>query len=104
MNEREFIALADAELNRIEQMLERMLEQATWDYELKPGGVIELEFADGSKIVINRHAAAQEIWIAAKSGGFHFGPPAAGATEWRDTRAGTSLDATLLRCITAQSQ
>ncbi len=43
------------------------------DIESKPGGILELEFADRSKIIINRHvAAAREIWVAARSGGFHY--------------------------------
>jgi len=36
------------------------------------GPVLELEFANGSQIVINRHAPNREIWLAAKSGGFHY--------------------------------
>lgn len=34
---------------------------------------MELEFADGSKVIINRHVPNQEMWLAAKSGGFHYG-------------------------------
>lgn len=105
MEEREFLSLADAELNRIEQILERLQDDsdADWDFEIKPGGIIELDFADGSKIIVNRHAAAQEIWIAAKSGGFHFKPPAGTEMSWRDTRGGTSLNEVLSRCIGEQS-
>lgn len=105
MEEREFLSLADAELNRIEQALERLLEDldTSWDFEIKPGGIIELDFDDGSKIIINRHAAAQEIWVAAKSGGFHFKPPAGTEVHWCDTRGGASLNEVLSRCIGAQS-
>jgi CyaY protein len=69
VEEREFLTLADAELNRIEQVLERLQEDsdADWDFEIKPGGILELDFADASKIIINRHVAAREIWVAAKS-------------------------------------
>ena len=35
--------------------------------------VLVLEFTDGSKIIINRHMLNQEIWLATKSGGFHYG-------------------------------
>jgi CyaY protein len=104
MDERDFIAAADAELARIERSLESLLDDtgAGWDYEIGPGGVIELDFGDGGKIVINRHAAAREIWIAARSGGFHFRPPAGDGEPWCDTRAGENLDQVLLRCIGQQ--
>ena len=34
--------------------------------------MLEIEFGDGQKIIINRHDVNQEIWVAAKSGGFHY--------------------------------
>ena len=34
--------------------------------------MLTLEHEDGAQIIINRHAANQELWIAAKSGGYHF--------------------------------
>ena len=39
-------------------------------------------------MVINRHTAAREIWVAARLGGFHFRHD---GTAWRDTRDGTEL-------------
>ena len=98
MNESEFEALADAELARIEQALEASGVDA--DIEAKAGGVIEIEFADASKMIINRHAAAREIWVAARSGGFHF---RSDGNRWRDTRSGNELYATLSKLISEQS-
>jgi CyaY protein len=43
----------------------------------------KLNFDDGSKIIVNRHGAAKEMWVAAKSGGFHFRWD---GSAWRDTR------------------
>lgn len=105
MEEREFLALADAELARLEAALERLTDSGTVaiDYELKPGGIIELAFDDGSKIIINRHAAAREIWVAARSGGFHFKPPAAPGEPWTSTRDGEALTDVLSRCISEQA-
>lgn len=76
MDEQEFMAAADAELARIEAALEAACDSAAVDFdlEIKPGGIIEIEFDNGSKIIVNRHAAAREIWLAARSGGFHFQP------------------------------
>lgn len=105
MEEREFLSLADTMLFRIEEALEKLQADSdvSWDYETKPGGILELDFEDGSKIIINRHTAAQEIWIAAKSGGFHFKPPADPTANWRDTRGNASLGEVLSRCISEQS-
>ena len=98
MNEAEFAERADAALSRIEAALEESGVDA--DVERKEGGIVELEFADGSRMVINRHAAAREIWVAARSGGFHFRWD---GTAWRDTRDGGELFAALSRLVSAQS-
>ena len=98
MDEREFNALADATLRRIEDAVEAC--GADVDLEVKPGGVIELEFADGSKIIINRHTAAREIWLAARSGGYHFRPQDG---RWLGSRDGEELMAAIGRCMSEQA-
>ncbi len=98
MDEQEFNRVADAMLARIEQGLEA--SDSDIDVELAAGGVLQLEFANGSKIIVNRHAAAREIWIAAKSGGYHFKPTAAGS--WVASRDGEELLTVLARCIAEQ--
>lgn len=98
MTASEFDALANATLENIAEALEE--SQAECDCEPRGGGVLELEFADGSRIVVNRHAAAQEIWIAAKSGGFHFRWNGA---NWVDTREGGELFEVLSRLASRQS-
>ena len=98
MDERQFEALATQALEAIERALERSGVDA--DFELQEGGVLELEFADGSKIIVNRHGAAREIWVAARSGGFHFRWD---GSAWRDSRDGAELFAALSRLVSAQS-
>ena len=98
MDETEFAALAERALQRIERALEESGVDA--DTELKEGGVLEIEFADGSRMVINRHGVAREIWVAARSGGFHFRWDGA---AWRDTRDGSELFAALSRLVSANS-
>jgi len=98
MDEREFAKRADEALERIEAALEASGVEA--DVELKEGGVLEIEFADGSRMVINRHGAARELWVAARAGGFHFRWDGA---AWRDTREGTELFAALSKLVSAQS-
>jgi CyaY protein len=97
MDERDFAARADDALARIERALEESGVDA--DAQLKDGGVLEIEYADGSRMVINRHGAAREIWVAARSGGFHFRWDGA---AWRDTRDSTELFAALSKLVSGQ--
>ena len=98
MDETQFEALAAQALQRVERAVDASGIDA--DYELKEGGVLELEFADGSKIIVNRHGAAREIWVAARAGGFHFRWD---GSAWRDTSDGSELFAALSRLVSAQS-
>ncbi|AYH45705.1 iron donor protein CyaY [Azoarcus sp. DN11] len=98
MEESAFNALAEAELARIEAALEAC--GAELDIETMPGGVLEIEFENGSKMVINRHSAAREIWVAAKSGGFHCRHDAG---RWVATRSGTELYELLSQLVSQQS-
>ncbi|HTJ95951.1 MAG TPA: iron donor protein CyaY [Rhodocyclaceae bacterium] len=98
MDEREFNALADAMLLKIEQTLEQC--GADIDFELKAGGVLEIEVENGTKVIINRHTAAREIWVAAKSGGYHFKPEQG---LWLGTRDGEELVKAIARCLSEQT-
>ena len=102
IDEQVFLRLADAQLARIEAALGHAIEadEIDLDVELKAGGVMELECANGSKIIINRHSAAREIWIAARSGGYHF---AHNGEAWVAARDGSELMQVLARCIKEQT-
>jgi CyaY protein len=97
MAQPDFDLLAEAALEQIQQALETCGVDV--DVEAKADGVIELEFDDGSKMIINRHRAAEEIWVAARAGGFHFRWDGA---AWRDTREGAELFAALSKLVSAQ--
>jgi CyaY protein len=97
MTDAEFETLTDAALAAVERALERA--DLDLDVQAKGAGVLEIEFADGSKVIVNRHAAAREIWVAARSGGFHFRHV---DDAWRNTRDGTELFAALSRIVSAQ--
>ena len=98
MNESEFNALADAAFKQIEVGLEA--SDADLDFEMASAGVLEIEFANGSKIIVNRHGAAKEIWVAAKSGGFHYRWD---GSVWLDTRGGGELIGALSKLVSAQA-
>jgi CyaY protein len=98
MNETEYVRLADEIFSQIESALDDC--GADVDYEILPGGILELEFDNGSKIVINRQSATQEIWVAAKSGGFHY---RWADSQWCDTRSGEELLRALSRLVSEQA-
>jgi CyaY protein len=98
MNETEFSERADDCLRRLADAVEASGVDA--DCSFKGDGVLEIELERGGKIIVNRHTAAREIWVAAKSGGFHF---RAEGAAWNDTRDGTELFAALSRLLSQQS-
>ena len=55
---------------------------------------------DGSRIIVNRQTPNREIWVAARSGGFHY-RWRDGA--WRDTRGEREFFAALAEIIDAQA-
>lgn len=97
MKDNEFESLSEDALARIERALEASGIDA--DVERKEGGVLEIEFENETKIIVNRHGVAKEIWVAARSGGFHFRWDGA---AWRDTRDGSELFAALSRLVSSQ--
>lgn len=98
MTETEFLTQAGALLSRIEEAVEATGIDA--DIERKGDGILELEFDNGSKIVINSQTPMRQIWIAARSGGFHF---EAKEGAWLDTRSGEALFDTLSRVVGEQA-
>ena len=98
MNETEFNARAEGTLAAIVRALEA--SRADCDCEFKGDGVLELEFEDGGKIIVNRHGPAREIWVAARSGGYHF---RFAGERWVNTRDGDELFAALSRYVSEQS-
>ena len=97
MTESEFETLAGAALAALERAFEASAPDA--DVQSKGEGLLEIEFDDGSKMVINRHTAAREIWVAAREGGFHFRHD---GTAWRDTRDGAELFAAVSALVSQQ--
>lgn len=102
MTESEFLVLADTCLQQVQEMFEQAFESDVWDVDCKrSGNVLEMEFvANGSKIIVNSQAPMQEMWVAARSGGFHYKFE---DQAWRNTRDGSELFATLREIAAAQN-
>jgi CyaY protein len=60
-------------------------------------GVLRLDLRDGTKIVINSHRAARQIWMAAVASAWHFDPSSSGT--WIAAKSGDELRATLVRLL-----
>lgn len=101
MTETEFLDLADRTLGDIEAALERACVDGDLDVECsRSGNVLDVEFVDnGSKIIVNSQAPMQEIWVAAKSGGFHY---RYADGQWINTRDGSELYASLSKMTSEQ--
>lgn len=97
MTSSEFNLLVETTLAQIEQAVET--SGADIDFETT-AGILELEFDNGSKIIINRQSATQELWVAAKSGGYHY---LWKDGAWRNTRDGSELFASLSRYVSEQA-
>ena len=97
----EFMAATDRALAAIGAALDAALADSDVDLDWNLNdGILEIECEDGSKLIVNRHAPNREIWVAAKSGGFHFGMRDGG---WRDTRTGAELGVSLAALLAAQA-
>ncbi|MDO8041899.1 MULTISPECIES: iron donor protein CyaY [unclassified Janthinobacterium] len=102
MSESEFLALAEATLTQIEAALDRLNDEDVLDVECsRSGNVLEIEFIDnGTKIIVNSQAPMREMWVAARSGGFHYKRV---GDEWRNTRDGSELFAALSAMASEQA-
>ena len=81
--------------------IERSLEEVDGDIDFETvAGILTIECEDGSKIIINRQTPNREIWLAARSGGFHFRLVDG---DWVDTRGGQTLVERLRSVVREQS-
>ena len=69
MNESEFQEIAEQTIADMQDAIDNI--DADIDYD-EIGGVLTLEFENGSKIIFSKQGAMNQLWMAAISGGFHF--------------------------------
>ena len=92
-----FTGRAERLLGSIESAIDGVADDLDIDV-LRTGNVITLTFENGHRMVVNSQEAAQEIWLAARSGGFHYRWDES-AQSWRDTRTNEDLRVVLSRLI-----
>ena len=97
MTESEFHRAVDAVLAKIEAAAE---SDERLDVTLE-SGILTIECEDATRVIVNRQTPNREIWVAARSGGFHF---TFRAGAWHDTRSGDELFAALARVIASQAR
>jgi CyaY protein len=101
LSDSEFHARAQAVLLAIEATLDRWLQEDEIDIDSqRTGGLLELQFPSGSKIVVNTQPPLHELWLAARTGGYHFRLI---GNQWIDSRSGGEFFAMLSREISAQA-
>jgi CyaY protein len=96
-----FTERAEAFLARLESAVDDLADDVDIDV-LRAGNVLTFAFENGHRIVVNTQEAASEIWVAARSGGFHYRWDD-GTARWLDTRSRDDLVATLARLIEAET-
>ena len=100
LSDAEYRTLSDAVLAAVETRVDAWLEADVIDIDAhRTGGLLEMRFPNGSVLVLNTQPPLQELWLAARSGGFHY-KYVDGA--WRDTRSGVEFWDRLSTCATEQ--
>ena len=101
LSDSEYHAKAGAVLAGIEARIDAWLQDDVVDIDThRTGGLLELSFENGSKIVLNTQPPLQELWMAARAGGFHYRYVAG---RWADTRDGSDLFEALSACASQQA-
>jgi CyaY protein len=101
LTDSEYHAKTAAVLASVEAAVDRWLQDDVVDIDThRTGGLLELSFPNGSVIVLNTQPPLQELWMAARSGGFHYKHVAG---RWLDTREGREFFDALSACASEQA-
>jgi CyaY protein len=101
MTDPEFMDQAEALLLAVENCCDRINDDTDADVDnQRVGGMVTLTFANKSQIVVNQQKPLHEIWLASKSGGFHYRRVDG---QWQDTKGQGEFFATLTQQASAQA-
>ena len=102
MTDLEYLDRAEALLASVEASCDRINESSDADIDnQRVGGMVTLTFDDGSQIIVNLQKPLQEVWLAARAGGFHYKWD---GTQWRDTKQGSEFFGDLSRYASQQAR
>ena len=101
MTDLEFLDQAEHLLLAVEQACDRLNEETDADIDnQRTGGMITLSFANRSQIILNLQKPLHEVWMAAKSGGYHYKLVEG---TWQDTKGQGEFFANLSRYASEQA-
>jgi CyaY protein len=101
MTDPEFMDRAELLLKAVETCCDGINDRSDADIDnQRTGGMITLTFPNRSQIVINLQKPLHEVWLAAKSGGYHFKWVDG---QWQDTKGQGEFFASLSRDASAQA-
>lgn len=101
MTDPEYMDRAEAALAAIEQSCDRINDATEADIDnQRVGGMITLVFPNSSQLIINLQKPLQEIWLAARSGGYHYRHD---GRNWVDTKTSEEFFANLSREASLQA-
>lgn len=101
MTDLEFLDRAESLLQALEARCDRLNEQSEVDIDnQRVGGMVTLTFANRSQIIVNLQKPLQEVWLAARSGGYHYRFVDG---QWQDTKGQGEFFSALTRDASAQS-
>lgn len=101
MTDTEFMDRAESVLRAIEGCCDRINDESDADIDnQRVGGMVTLVFRDHSQIVVNLQKPLQEIWLAARSGGYHY---KFDGHQWLDTKGQGEFFTSLSRYASEQA-
>ena len=101
MTDLEFLDHAEQLLRAVELACDRINDESDADIDnQRSGGMITLTFANRSQIIINLQKPLHEVWLAARSGGYHF---RFDGQCWADTKGQGEFFQRLTQDATTQS-
>jgi len=103
LTDAQYHEVISATLARIEKTVDTWLQDDVVDIDAaRTGGMLTLSLPDRSQLIVNAQPPLQELWLAARRGGFHFKLDAQGT--WRDTRSGEEFFSLLSACAAEQAR
>ncbi|MFZ2739603.1 MAG: iron donor protein CyaY [Burkholderiaceae bacterium] len=101
MTDSEYMDRAETLLQAIETCCDRINDQSDVDIDnQRTGGMVTLVFSNRSQIIVNLQKPLHEIWLAARSGGYHYKFDGA---QWMDTKGNGEFFASLTRYASEQA-